>query len=193
MLRAIPNFAVIRPSSVNELREAWKRILSDRKPVGLVLSRQDLANPEISVSARKKVLKGGYCVFENLQFSVPNLVIIATGSEVDVAIQASKILAEKEISTRVVSMLSFEWFKEQDQNYKDSVLGPKSVPKLTLEAASTFGWDQFIGDHGFSIGIDEFGESGDGSELLRKFGITPENVVEKSLTILSQASEVSGK
>jgi transketolase len=186
MLRAIPNFAVIRPSSANELKVIWKKILKDRKPVGLVLSRQDLPNLELTNSSIENVTKGGYSVFENLPFETPDLVLIATGSEVSVAIEASKELAKEEIRTRVVSMLSFEWFRMQSPDYQLSILGPESLPKISLEAGSTFGWSEFTGRTGISIGIDSFGESGDGSELLKKFGISAGNVLEKSLSLIAQ-------
>lgn len=184
MLRAIPNFVVIRPSSANELKYVWQRMLVERKPYGIVLSRQDLPNPTLDEKMRENVSKGGYIVFQTKAITEPELVIIATGSEVHVAIEASEKLSHLGVNVRVVSMLSIEWFNEQDKTYKLDVLGSNSIPKITFEAASTFGWAAFTGFHGYSIGIDSFGDSGDGSELMKKLGISVESVVEVSLKVL---------
>jgi transketolase len=188
MLRAIPNFAVIRPSSANELKYAWTRMLTERKPYGVVLSRQDLPNLMLDATMEENVSKGGYRVFQTEATTDPDLVIIATGSEVSVAIEASKKLSLQDINVRVVSMLSIEWFIAQDISYKIEVLGSNSTPKITLEAASTFGWSAFTGFTGRSIGIDTFGESGDGSELLKRLGISVESVVNVSLKVLGMSA-----
>jgi transketolase len=186
MLRAIPNFATIRPSSANELKFAWMRMLSERKPYGVVLSRQDLPNFTLDKTMEENVSKGGYIIFQNQASTVPDLVLIATGSEVSVAIDASKKLSLHNINVRVISMLSIEWFTAQEASYKYEVLGSDSTPKVTLEAASTFGWSLFTGSNGTSIGIDTFGESGDGNELMKKLGISVESVVDVSLKVLGK-------
>ncbi len=184
MLRAIPNFTVIRPSSANELKYAWMRMLAERKPYGLVLSRQDLPNFSLDETMMENVSKGGYKVFQTKGSNEPDLVLIATGSEVSVAIEASKKLSLKGINVRVISMISIEWFNSQEAAYKIEVLGSNLTPRITFEAASTFGWSSFTGFNGRSIGIDTFGESGNGSELMKLLGISVESVVDISLKVL---------
>ncbi len=184
MLRAIPNFTVIRPSSANELKHAWARMLAERKPYGIVLSRQDLPNFTLEKIMEENVSKGGYIVFQTQASADPELAIIATGSEVSLAVEAARKLSLQDINVRVVSMLSMEWFNAQDASYKVEVLGSNLTPKITLEAASTFGWSAFTGFDGQSIGIDVFGESGDGTELIKRLGISVEHVVDVSLKVL---------
>jgi transketolase len=159
-------------------------MLAERKPYGVVLSRQELPNFMLDETMKENVSKGGYKVFQTQATEDPDLVIIATGSEVSIAIEASKELSLQDINVRVVSMPSIEWFNAQETTYKAEVLGTHLTPKITFEAASTFGWSAFTGYNGQSIGIDTFGESGDGAELMKKLGISVERVVDVSLKVL---------
>lgn len=186
-IRAIPNVTVIRPADGNETRAAWiVAASSTHTPTVLVLSRQKLpVLPGTGKKADESVRKGGYVLSPQLG-EKPSGILIASGSEVALAYQAQKTLREQGIDVSVVSMPSFELFLKQDETYRESVL-PKHVRKrVSIEAASTFGWQKFVGTEGKSIGVDQFGLSGNGEKILEKFGITVKNVVDtfKSLDII---------
>jgi transketolase len=192
MLRAIPNFNVIRPASANELIHAWGRILSDRNPSGLILSRQDLKNNQISESRSRNASRGAYIAFENENEDELDLIIIGTGSELSLCIDAAIDLRELGRNVRVVSMVCQEWFKAEPQDYQEGLLNFGKVPVITVEAASTFGWSEFMPAKGKSIGIDCFGESGDGNLVMARMGITKEHIFNASLLeIKKNNSELS--
>lgn len=174
MLRALPNFNTFRPADARETVAAWyAAMLSKSTPTALVLTRQNL--PQLSGSG-KAALKGGYIIKESYK-EVPDMILIASGSEVSLAIEASKELENDNIATRVVSMPCMDIFEKQDDLYKESVL-PKAVRKrVAIEALSGFGWDKYTGLDGKVIAMETFGASAPQDQLFKKFGFTKENVV----------------
>lgn len=177
-VRCMPNVQVIRPADGNETSAAWKVALeSTDKPTLLVLSRQNLpVLPGSKDIATEGVAKGGY-VISKAAGDTPDGILIATGSEVNLAVEAQKVLKEQGKDVSVVSLPSFDLFEAQDEAYKESVL-PKAVTKrVAVEAASSFGWERYIGDAGKMISIDHFGASAPGGFVLEQFGFTVDNVV----------------
>lgn len=175
MLRATPNYTVFRPCDTNETATSWYLALTRQSPSTIALTRQEL--PAVCPDGRL-ALKGGY-IIANSQKDVPDAIIIATGSEVNLAIKAKEQLLESGIDVRVVSMLSFEVFDEQSKEYKDSVL-PKNVTKrLGIEAGSDLGWYKYLGLDGAMICMNEFGKSAPFKDLFNHFGFTVENIVEQ--------------
>ena len=175
MLRSIPNTIVIRPADANETRLAWKIALeSQNTPVILSLTRQNLPNLKQTENL-EDINKGAYVIkdCEN-----PELILIATGSEVSLALEVSKKLEEENKKVKVVSMPSMELFRMQEDSYKNEIL-PKEVKKVSIEMASTFGWSEFTGDDGLNIGIDRFGISGKGEEVQEELGFCVEKIKEK--------------
>jgi transketolase len=163
---------VIRPADANETVEAWRVVLEEVSgPALLVLTRQDLPVLE---GTKEGLARGAYVLADG---EAPDAVLVATGSEVWVALAARDLLAERGVQVRVVSMPSWELFAAQASSYRQEVL-PRGVPKISLEAASTFGWARWV-DH--AIGIDSFGASGPGGEVLAHFGISPEAVAARVL------------
>ena len=177
-VRCIPNVQVIRPADGNETSAAWKTALeTTNKPTILVLSRQNLpVLPNSKKLAKAGVARGGY-VLSKAEADQPEGLLIATGSEVNLAIEAQKVLKEQGKDVSVVSLPSFDLFEAQDEQYKESVL-PKAVTKrLAIEAASSFGWAKYIGAKGTVLTIDTFGASAPGDTLMKEFGYTVDNVV----------------
>ncbi len=177
-VRCMPNVQVIRPADGNETSAAWIQALETKnKPTILVLSRQNLpVLPNSKEMAKDGVAKGGD-VISKAESNTPDGILIATGSEVDLAVQAQKELKAQGKDVSVVSLPSFDLFEAQDEAYKESVL-PKAVTKrVAIEAASPFGWERYIGSEGKMIGIDHFGASAPGDYVLEQFGFTVENVV----------------
>lgn len=174
MLRTIPNLNTIRPADGFETSMAYKIALENKEtPTALVLSRQKLVNLK---ETNEEALKGGYILKKQ---DSPDLVIIATGSEVKLALDASEALEKEGVKAQVVSMMCQEIFDKQDQEYKDSVI-PKNVEKrVSIECLSTYGWQKYTGINGLNIGIDEFGMSAPGSKIMEHFGFTTEKIVEK--------------
>ncbi len=180
-LRAIPDLDVVRPCDANETAMAWKAILSRRGAAALILSRQALPTLDRSEYASADgVDRGGY-VLADSEKETPDVVLIATGSEVSVAVEARTALKEKGIDARVVSLPCREWFFQQDKAYRNEVLPPSVKARVSIEAGTTFGWHDVIGDAGVAIGIDHYGASADGAFLLEKFGFTSENVVKAAV------------
>jgi transketolase len=180
-LRAIPGLTVIRPADANETVEAWRVALEDVSgPALLVLTRQDLPVLE---GTREGLARGAYVLADG---EPPDAVLVATGSEVWVALAARDLLGERGIQVRVVSMPSWELFAAQASSYQHEVL-PADVPKISLEAASTFGWARWV-DH--AIGIDSFGASGPGGEVLARFGISPDAVADRVAAALGEPAQV---
>lgn len=176
-LRAVPNVAVIRPADGNETAAAWKCALERKDgPTAIVLSRQDLPVLERTVrSAAVGVPRGGYILAE-ADGTGPNLVLVATGSDVQVALAARDELQRDGIRTRVVSMPCFLFFDRQEREYRDIVL-PKGVPKVAVEAGTTLGWERYVGERERVVGIDRFGASAPGNVVLERLGITAAAVV----------------
>ena len=172
MLRSIPNIHVIRPCDERETYAAWKNALESTKtPTALILSRQNL--PLIDTSSADGVAKGAYVISKEEKKAA--LEIIATGSEVSLAIEAQKLLREEGIDARVISMPSWELFLEQDKAYQDSVLSLPREKRVSVEMLSTFGWDKFAAYH---MGLDTFGASAPAKDVIKKFNFTKERLVE---------------
>jgi len=177
-LRAIPDLLVFRPADSRETAAAWAAAMMDR-PTCIVTTRQDLPLYENSGA---EALRGGYILSDSKGF--PELLLLASGSEVEQMMEAQKILWEKGIDARVVSVPCFELFNEQEEAYKESVL-PKAVrARVSMEAGVTQPWYQYVGLDGVAIGINRFGASGKYSELFEIFGITTARVVEEAVRIL---------
>ena len=174
MFRAMPNFTVYRPADATETAAAWYyAATSEKTPTALVLSRQNL--PQLEGSGRE-ALKGGYVVAKETK-AVPDAIVIASGSEVQLGIEAKKILAEEGVDIRVVSMPSMDVLEQQSQEYKEEIL-PKNVrARVAVEALSGFGWDKYTGLDGEIISMKSFGASAPGNLLFEHFGITTEAVV----------------
>jgi len=174
-LRAIPNFAVIRPADANEVAESWKSVLKRNKPAGFLLSRQNLRTVDRTThGAASGVDKGAYILKE--ASSAPKVVIIATGSEVGIALDAQIALEATGVSTRVVSAPCLEWFNEQPASYRESVL-PKNSLRVSIEAGIALGWREYVGDSGVIISLDHWGASASAPKLFTEFGLTSERVV----------------
>ena len=178
-LRAMPNLVVIRPADGNETAQAWKMALERRGPTALILTRQSL--PQITPKDNQ-LARGAYILADPLSGD-PDIVLIATGSEVALALDAVDPLLAKGVTARVVSMPSWELFDAQDDAYRASVL-PPGKPRLAIEAGATLGWARYVGPEGDVIGIDRFGASAPGKTLFEKYGFTVENVVTRALALL---------
>ena len=177
-LRAIPNFAVVRPADANEVREAWKSILRRRKPVGLLLSRQNLPVVDRTTHGEADLVDKGAYILKEAE-GAADVVLIATGSEVCIALSVQEILAGKSIRTRVVSAPCLEWFNEQTPAYRESVL-PKDVRlKVSIEAGIAQGWREYIGDSGIAISLEHFGASASASKLFEEFGFGADVIAAK--------------
>jgi len=177
-LRAIPRLSVVRPADANETAYAWRTILARGNgsgPVGLILTRQGL--PVLEGTNAEGVGKGGYILGDD-GGDEPDVVLIATGSEVQLAVEAQKLLADKDIVARVVSMPCVEWFESQSYEYRDSVLPPSVSARVAVEAGVAQSWHKLVGDTGEIVSIEHYGESADAKTLFREFGFTPEAVVD---------------
>ncbi|MED5815488.1 transketolase [Mycolicibacterium sp. 050232] len=175
-LRAIPNLSVVRPGDPNETAYAWKTVLertASTGPVGLILTRQGV--PVIEGTSAEGVAHGGY-VLGGTPDENPDVVIIATGSELQLAVAAQKLLADKDINASVVSMPCVEWFESQPKEYRDSVLPPAVSARVAVEAAVAQSWYKLVGDTGEIVSIEHYGASADDKTLFREFGFTPEAV-----------------
>ncbi len=175
-LRAIPNFAVVRPADANEVSIAWREIINRAKPVGLALSRQNLPVLDRNKYASAEgVSKGAYVLLDTAaDFSV---ILIATGSEVALAIKAQEQLLTEGINSRVVSAPSLEWFAEQDENYRESVIPKKIKARVSIEAGIAMPWHRLIGDAGVAVSLEHFGASASANTLFDEFGFNVDNVV----------------
>jgi transketolase len=185
-LRAMPGLVVCRPADANECAQAWRLAVDGDEPVGLVLSRQDL--PVLAGTAARApegVERGGYVLVDEPgggKSQPADVVLIGTGSEVHVCVGAAEQLAAEGVRARVVSLPCWEWFEEQDAAYRRTVL-PPGVPKLAVEAASSFGWDRYADA---TVSIDTFGASALGTRALAEFGFTPEHVAERARNLLAE-------
>jgi transketolase len=173
-LRAIPGLDVIRPGDANEVTEAWKKIITRDRACGILLSRQNLPVFDRTVCEPASGTAHGAYVLKDLPH--PKAILIATGSEVSLAIDAQTTLAADGINVRVVSAPCLEWFAEQDQSYRNSVLSP-GVVKISIEVGIAQGWRELIGDSGVAISLEHYGASADAKRLFKEFGFSVENVV----------------
>ena len=183
-LRTIPGLNVIRPGDASETADAWRVALmfADR-PTAILLSRQKLPISDRSM-AEGSLRSGAYILKDTKE--KPDVILIASGSEVHLTVQAADILAEKGIKARVVSMPSWELFELNEDNYKEWVFPPAIKKRVAVEAGIAMGWEKYVGDEGIVISIDEFGASGPGGDVLKKFGMSVDNVVEKTLAMLEK-------
>ena len=177
-LRLIPNLVVLRPGDANEVSEAWKYAIEHRdNPVALILSRQNLPTLDRKVcSPAKGFAKGAYILYET-EPGTPDVILMATGSELSLAYAAGKKLEKQGRKVRVVSFPSWELFEKQSKKYQQSVLPAEVRRRISIEAGVTTGWQKYVGDEGIMLGIDEFGKCGPGEIVLEKFGFTVDNVV----------------
>ncbi|MEA5054738.1 MAG: transketolase [Propionicimonas sp.] len=186
-LRAIPGLDVVRPADANETAWAWAEALKHTdRPTGLILTRQDVPNIEPADGAREGFAKGGYVLAE-ASTGAPQVVLLATGSEVSVALAARDLLQAEGVATRVVSLPCLEWFAAQPADYREQVI-PGSAAKVSVEAGIAMGWREYVGQTGEIVSVDHFGESAAGPLLLAKYGFTAENVAAKARTALANQS-----
>ena len=184
-LRLIPNFALIRPADANETAIAWREIITRRKPVGLALSRQNLPVIDRSTcGAAEGVAKGAYIICDTPK--EPDVILIATGSEVAIAIAAAELLKSQSIAARVVSAPCLEWFEEQDDSYKARVLPANIKARVSIEAGVGAGWHKYVGDHGEIVSLEHFGASASAGELFKSYGFTAENIVNAALRTIAR-------
>lgn len=174
-LRAIPNFAVLRPADANEVVEAWKSVIKRNKPAGFLLSRQNLRTVDRTThGVASGVDKGAYILKEAT--STAKVTIIATGSEVGIALDAQIALEAEGVSTRVVSAPCLEWFNEQPASYRESIL-PSNSLRVSIEAGIALGWREYVGDNGIIVSLDHWGASASAGKLFTEFGLTADRVV----------------
>jgi transketolase len=186
-LRAIPGLDVVRPADANETAVAWRAILehSDR-PAGLCLTRQKLPVIDRDTTANADgTARGGYVLAE-APGGDPEVILIGTGSEVQIALAAREALWQEKIAARVVSMPCLEWFAEQDQAYRDQVLPPEIRARVSVEAGVGLGWRAIVGDAGEMISLEHYGASAAYEKLYAEFGITPERVVQAARLSLNR-------
>jgi len=184
-LRAIPHMIVIRPGDANEVSEAWRAAMQEKKhPVALILSRQALPTLDrAKYAAASGVAKGGYILADC--GGVPDVILIGTGSEVSLCVEAFEKLKAEGVKARVVSMPSIELFKRQMKEYRDEVLPPTVRKRVAVEAGSSQGWHAYVGLDGAVIGRDQFGASAPLKELLKQFGFTTDNVYQTAKALLA--------
>jgi transketolase len=187
-LRAIPGLSIVRPADANETAHAWKAVLERRSPAGIALTRQNVpvlargadAASGDTLAAAHHVSRGAYVLAEAANGS-PDVILIATGSEVAVALDARAQLAERGVHARVVSAPCLEWFEEQSAEYRESVLPAAVTARVSVEAGLALSWHRYVGDRGRTVSIEHFGASADYQTLFREFGITPEAVTAAAL------------
>ena len=187
-LRLIPNLAVIRPADANETAIAWREIITRAKPAGFALSRQNLPVIDRALyGSAEGVAQGAYVVSD--VDGVADVIVIATGSEVALALCAQEILKNEGIRARVVSAPCLEWFEENDSAYKEAVLPAAVKARVSVEAGVTAGWREYVGDAGVSIGLNHFGASAGAGVLFKEFGFTPEAVVAAAKESIAKAGK----
>jgi transketolase len=189
-LRAIPQFDLIRPADANETAVCWRAILEKTDgPVGIALSRQNL--PVLDPAKVADAVKGGY-ILEEGSSGMPEIILIATGSEVSLALKAREALEADGASVRVVSMPCIEWFHAQPRAYQQQVLPQDIKARVSIEAGIAQGWREVVGDSGEIISIEHFGASAEGNVLFEQFGFTPDRVVAAAHAALERAGRVRG-
>lgn len=184
-LRAMPNLLVLRPGDANEVAEAWRIAMTQRKrPVALALTRQGVETLDRTRYASAEGVHRGAYVLADSSDGTPEVILLATGSEVPLVVEAYEQLTEEGIGTRVVSMPSWELFEEQPAAYRDEVLPPAATRRLAVEAGASLGWDRWVGPDGDTITIDRFGTSAPRTDVAEEYGFTVENVVAKAEALL---------
>jgi transketolase len=186
-LRAIPGLDVMRPADANEVVEAWKVImLLRREPVCLVLTRQAVPTFDRTKYASAAGVARGAYILADAPDGKPDVILMGTGSEVSICVDAYEKLKAEGVGARVVSMPSWELFEKQDEAYRHEVLPPEIKARVAIEQATTFGWSQWVGSEGKIIGMHSFGSSAPLKDLLKKFGFAPEKVVEAAREVIAQ-------
>ena len=190
ILRATPNCVELRPADANETVEAWKVALhNDVGPVALMLTRQNLPTIDRNVYARASgVARGAYVLADAAGSAAPAVILMASGSEVQLVLAAHERLAAEGVRSRVVNMASFRLFERQDAAYRQSVLPASCRCRLAVEAAVSFGWDRWVGDGGEIIGLDHFGTSAPAGTIFEQFGFTAENVYQRAKALVGRAA-----
>jgi transketolase len=184
-LRAMPVITVIRPADANETAIAWRLAITRKGPIALVLTRQKLPIlPSARYPIAEGVIRGAY-ILDDPTGASPEIILIATGSEVHLILAAKKELSNYSVHARAVSMPSWEIFDEQPLEYMTGVLPPE-IPKLAVEAGVTLGWHKYVGENGAVIGLNRFGASAPGNATMRHLGLTVENVVQEALRLLGK-------
>jgi transketolase len=185
-LRAMPGLVLVRPADANETAQAWRLAVEADGPVGLALTRQDVpVLAETAERAAAGVGKGGYVLADPPDGQAPQVILVGTGSEVQLCLGAAASLAGSGVAAQVVSLPCWEWFEDQGEDYRAEVL-PPGVPVLSVEAGSTFGWSRYADD---SVGLDHFGASAPGAVAMEKFGFTIEHVVERARALVAVAAD----
>ena len=186
-LRAMPNMIVLRPSDATETVEAWRVALTHTQgPVGLILTRQKVPVIDRTIYAPATGLGKGAYVLVGDGDPLPSVILIATGSEVSIALDAHHLLTADGVRSRVVSMPCWELFEQQPQAYRDAVLPPSVPARVSIEAASSFGWERYVGREGAILAVNRFGASAPGPIVMREFGFTPEHIVETAKALLNK-------
>jgi transketolase len=183
----MPGMIDMRPADANEVSEAWREAMDRHHlPVALVLTRQDVPIIDRSKYAPADGLRRGGYVLADPDGGDPDVILIATGSEVPLALEAHEKLISDGVKSRVVSLPCWELFDRQDQSYKDEVLPPKITARVSIEEASTLGWDRFVGPQGATIGMHTFGSSAPLKDVQSKFGFTPDKIAEVTKEVLAR-------
>jgi transketolase len=186
-LRAIPRLQVIRPADANETALGWRHALRQTEcPVAFALSRQDLPVLDPDVIPDDAIERGAYVLRDSSNGAEPDLILIATGSEVSLVLEAADALEDGGLALRVVSMPCMDIFAQADASYRDEVLPPGCRARVAVEAASPLGWDRWIGPDGVFIGMETFGESGPYKDVYEHFGLTPERIAETGRSVLER-------
>jgi len=182
-LRSVPNLTVIRPADANETAQAW-RVALERGPVALILTRQKIAIIDQEKYTKAAELEKGAYILSDSK-TTPDIILIATGSEVELVLAAQEELKQQDIAARVVSMPSWELFEEQNDSYKEKIFPASIRKRLAVEAGSSLGWLRYVTDDGDVIGVNKFGESAPGEQVMAEYGFTVENVIKKAKALLS--------
>jgi len=186
-LRAIPNLTVIRPGDANETAQAWQAALNHQiGPVALALTRQNVATLDREIFSPAQGLHRGAYILSEAAGGKPDVILIASGSEVDIVLNAAEKIARDKLAVRVVSMPSWELFEKQPQNYRRQVLPHEVKAKIAVEAGSPQGWDRYVGESGEIIGLNHFGASAPYQVLYEKFGITADRVVQTAIRLVER-------
>ncbi len=190
-LRAVPGLAVLRPADATETAEAWRVALERSGPTALALSRQNLPVLDRStVAPARGVQRGGYILWQSGE---PEVILIATGSEVHIALEAGRLLAGRGVGVRVVSLPSWELFDAQPREYRDGVLPPTVRRRISIEAGSPLGWERYVGLDGVAIGLSHFGASAPAAVLYQQFGLTAERIAEEAMRLRSEGEGGRGR
>jgi len=186
-LRAVPGLTVIRPGDANETAVAWRVALEvGDRPVALMLTRQKVPTLDRKLCAAADGLRQGAYVVVDAPNGSPDIILIGTGSEVELIMAARRTLQEQDIGVRVVSMPSWDLFEVQPRSYRDQAILPSVRARLAIEAGASQGWHRYVGDHGDVLGVDRYGASAPGDVVMREYGVTADNVCKKALVLLEK-------